>query len=70
MTTKIIAALCAIYATGFFAVFAFHIVFLQMVTPGLAFARAAAWPQRNGISAPSGYAPTINEGTSNVRTST
>lgn len=44
MRTTILATLCAIYATGFVAVFAFHIVFLQMVTPGLALARAAAWP--------------------------
>ena len=41
MIVKIIGA---IYATGFVAFFAFHVVFLQMVTPGLAFARAAMWP--------------------------
>lgn len=26
------------------AVFALHVMFLQMVTPGLAFTRAAVWP--------------------------
>jgi hypothetical protein len=33
-----------IYVAGFVVLFIFHILFLQMVTPGLAFFRAAVWP--------------------------
>lgn len=32
-----------IYVAGFVVVFGFHLVALQMVTPGLAFLRAVFW---------------------------
>lgn len=32
------------YCLGFVVTFAGHVVFLQMVTPGLALLRAAVWP--------------------------
>ena len=34
----------AIYAIGFFVVLAGHLLFLQMITPGLALLRASVWP--------------------------
>lgn len=33
-----------IYVVGFATVFALHLMFLQMVTPPLAFLRALFWP--------------------------
>lgn len=37
-------ALLGTYLTGFVVFFVFHILFLQMITPGLALMRAAVWP--------------------------
>jgi hypothetical protein len=37
-------AIIGIYVVGFVLVFVGHILFLQMVTPGLAFWRAVFWP--------------------------
>ena len=34
----------AFWFLGFLLTFALHIMFLQMVTPGLAFTRALVWP--------------------------
>jgi hypothetical protein len=36
--------LIGIYVAGFVVMFVGHIMFLQMVTPGLAFMRSAVWP--------------------------
>lgn len=36
--------LIAVYGVGFLVCFVGHIVFLQMVTPGLALLRAFVWP--------------------------
>lgn len=33
-----------VYIAGFIVIFVFHIMYLQMVTPDLAFLRAAVWP--------------------------
>jgi hypothetical protein len=37
-------SIAGIYIIGIVLVFWFHIVFLQMVTPGLAMLRSAVWP--------------------------
>jgi len=37
-------ALAGIYVLGFCFFFGFHLLFLPMVTPGLAFLRALVWP--------------------------
>lgn len=36
--------LIGVYVLGFLVVFVGHIVYLQMVTPGLALLRALVWP--------------------------
>lgn len=41
---KLIWIAFGIYGFGFAIVFGFHVVALQMVTPGLAALRAAVWP--------------------------
>lgn len=38
------AVLASVWSMGFLLVFGFHIVALQMVTPGLAALRSAVWP--------------------------
>lgn len=41
---KWIVVAMSVYALVAVAVFVMHVLFLQMVTPGLAFTRAAVWP--------------------------
>lgn len=41
---KLLIALTVVYAVVAILVFVLHVVFLQMVTPGLALVRALLWP--------------------------
>lgn len=44
MIIKILWGIAVIYLIGFIVVCAFHIIWLPMVTPPLAFLRALVWP--------------------------
>jgi hypothetical protein len=49
-----------VYVAGFVVILALHLMFLQMVTPGLALLRAAVWPVFWATGWPHGSPPPMD----------